>query len=65
MPQITGKEKKIISLRQKCFTEKEIGEGSPYEALSHVLLRGSITVEAALTVPLFLFALTIELSLCC
>lgn len=63
MPQITGKEKKIISLRQKCFTEKEIGEGSPYEALSHVLLRGSITVEAALTVPLFLFALTIVLSL--
>lgn len=63
MPQITGKEKKIISLRLKCFTGKKIGEGSPAEALSHVFLRGSITVEAALTVPLFLFAAAVVLSL--
>ncbi len=63
MPRIIGKEKKIISLRQKCFTEKEIGEKSSSEALSRVLLRGSITVEAALTMPLFLFAAAVVLSL--
>ena len=63
MPQITGKDKKIISLRQKDFTGKGIGESSPAEALSHVFLRGSISIEAALTMPLFLLAAAIILSL--
>lgn len=62
MPQNTGKEKKMISLRQNIRKRKRIGSVSR-EALSHALLRGSLTLEAALVLPLFLFAVATILSL--
>lgn len=63
MPQITGKDKKKISLRHRSFTEKEMEDISSKEALFHALPRGSLTLEAALVLPLFLFAVATLLSL--
>lgn len=62
MPQNIGKEKKG-SLRQIYFKRKPRGQGSPGEALFDVLLRGSMTLEAALIFPLFLFSAAALLSL--
>lgn len=63
MPQNTGKEKKIISLRQRNKKGKSIGKKISREALSHALSKGSLTVEAALVLPLFIFAAATILSL--
>lgn len=63
MPQNTRKEKKIISLRQIIKKGKGIGGMFPREALSHALPKGSMTLEAALVLPLFLFAVSTVLSL--
>lgn len=77
MPQLKRKEKKKISLRQINFKGKSIGGCFPQEALFHALpagrnargisggdvIRGSMTLEAALALPLFLFAVSAILSL--
>ncbi len=63
MPQNKGKEKKIISLRQIIKKGKSIGRKISRGALSHALTKGSLTVEAALVLPLFLFAAATILSL--
>lgn len=61
MPWITGKENGKSSLRQK-YIEKSYG-CSPPKALFHALLSGSLTVEAALVLPIFLFAMIMILYL--
>lgn len=54
MPWIIRKESEKISLSQ---IDKENYKGkSPPKALSHTLLSGSLTVEAACVLPIFLFA---------
>lgn len=64
MPQIIGKEKKIISLRQKIYIGKSIRGHLPRETFFHVLLpKGAMTLEASLVLPLFLFAVSFFLSL--
>lgn len=63
MPQITGKEKKKISLRQIIYTGKGIRGHLPREALFYTLPKGAMTLEAALILPLFLFAVSAILSL--
>lgn len=64
MPQIIGKEKKKISLRQIIYTGKCKSGHLPREALFHVLLpKGAMTLEAALVLPLFLFAVSFFLSM--
>lgn len=63
MPQIIRKEKKKISLRQSVLKGKSIGNIFPKEALFHALPKGSMTLEAALLLPLFLFAIAMMLSL--
>ena len=77
MPRLKRKEKKKISLRQISFKGKSIGGCFPQGALFHALpagraargisgrkiFRGSMTLEAALTLPLFLFAISAILSL--
>lgn len=62
MPQNIGKETKS-SLRHKYLEEKDMGERSLREALFDVLLRGSMTLEAALALPIFLYAVAVLLSL--
>ena len=63
MPQTIRKEKKKISLRQynpiKIINRKK----SHNEALSYALLNGSLTLEAALILPLFLLGSAVILSL--
>lgn len=61
MPQITGKESEKISLRHNGFKGKNLKSNIRTEALFHVLLRGSMTVETALTLPIFLFAMAMIL----
>lgn len=63
MPQTIRKEKKKISLRQIFNKGKSIGGIIPREALVHALPEGSVTLEAALVLPLFLFAVSALLSL--
>lgn len=63
MPQNTRKEKKKISLRQVIKKGKSIGGSFPREALSHAFLKGGMTLEAALVLPLFLYAAATILSL--
>ena len=65
MPQMTRKEKKKISLRQKSWKEIKSGAFVPWEALFHALreCKGAMTLEAALVFPLFLFAVITVLSL--
>lgn len=62
MPWITGKDNEKNSLRQNSKIEKSYGD-SPPKALSHVLLSGSLTVEAALAFPIFLFVVVMILYL--
>lgn len=54
MPWILRKENEKISLSQMCQENKK--GLSPPKALPHALLPGSLTVEAALALPIFLFA---------
>lgn len=61
VPWITGKENEESSLRQN-YIEKSYG-CSPPKALFHALLPGSLTVEAALALPIFLFAMIMILFL--
>lgn len=63
MPQITGKEKNKISLRQIIYTGKDNRGHSSREALFYTLSKGAMTLEAALVLPLFLFAVSAILSL--
>lgn len=64
MSQKIGKEKKKISLRQTIYTEKNIRGHLSREAFFHALLpKGAMTLEAALVLPLFLFAVSVFLSL--
>lgn len=64
MPHIIGKEKKRISLRQINYTGKSIRGHLPRETFFHALLpKGAMTLEAALVLPLFLFAVSFFLSL--
>ncbi len=55
MPQIIGKENEKISLRHYSFKRME--------ALCHTLPKGSLTLEAALSLPVFLFAVGMVLYL--
>ncbi len=61
MPHIIKKERKKISLRQ--YQGKVTGISSLSEALFYTLCKGSFTLEAALILPLFLFAVGMILSL--
>ncbi|NBH13455.1 pilus assembly protein [Lachnospiraceae bacterium] len=63
MPHIIKKERKKLSLRQYYSKGKVMGKASPTEALFYTLLKGSFTIEAALTLPVFLFAAAMILSL--
>lgn len=63
MPRITGKESKKISLRHNGFSEKNFIRFYEPEALFNALLKGSLTVEAALALPVFLFAMAMILFL--
>ena len=53
---ITRKESKEFSLRHQNCKEKSYGIYFPPKALFHAFLPGSLTVEAALALPVFLFA---------
>ncbi len=63
MPHKTRKERNKISLRQICNKGKFSGENLSWEALFHALRKGALTVEAALVLPIFLFAAVTVLSL--
>lgn len=63
MPRITGKESEKISLRHNGFQGKKVKSNTTPEALFHVLLRGSMTVETALALPIFLLAMAMILFL--
>lgn len=63
MPHIIRKEKKKISLRQYDLKGKVQGKISPVEALFYALPKGSFTLEAALVLPFFLFAVAALCSL--
>lgn len=57
MPWITRKESEKFSLRHYNCKEKSYGICFPPKALFHPFLPGSLTVEAALALPVFLFAM--------
>lgn len=63
MPQTIRKEKKKISLRQYSPIKIINRKKSHNEALSYALLNGSLTLEAALILPLFLLGSAVILSL--
>lgn len=63
MPRRIKKERKRISLRQFNIKGKISRGILSWEALSHTLPKGSLTLEAALVLPLFLFAAATVLSL--
>lgn len=58
MPCIIGKECEKISLRQKVFRQTKCRCFSCKEALFQAPFSGSLTVETALALPIFLFAVT-------
>lgn len=58
MPWIIGKEKERISLRQKVFQQRKCRIFPCVKALFQSPFPGSLTVEAALVLPVFLFAMT-------
>lgn len=64
MPQMTRKEKKIISLRQRILKRNKCVGKFPPEALFPALhgCKGALTLEAALVFSLFLFAVITILS---
>lgn len=63
MPQINRKENKKFSLRYKVIKEKSYQKYFKLEALFHVLCSGSMTLEAALILPIFLFTMVMILFL--
>lgn len=63
MPWITRKESEKFSLRHENCKEKSYGIYFPPKALFHAFLPGSLTVEAALTLPIFLFSMIMVLFL--
>lgn len=63
MPRKSRKERNEISLRQIYIKGKSSGENLSWEALFHALPKGALTLEAALVLPLFLFAAATILSL--
>lgn len=63
MPRRTKKERKRISLRQFNIKGKSSRGILSWEALSHALPKGALTLEAALVLPLFLFTAVTVLSL--
>lgn len=60
---ITRKESEKFSLRHQNCKEKSCGIYFPPKALFHAFLPGSLTVETALALPVFLFAATMILFL--
>lgn len=65
VPWITRKENGKISLRHPFCKEKSNRALYPPKALSHAFLPGSLTVEAALALPIFLFLMVTVLYLFC
>lgn len=63
MPWIIGKESEKISLRQKVFRQRKCRCASCLKALFQAPFSGSLTVETALVLPVFLFAMTAVLYL--
>ena len=63
MPWITGKESGKISLRHPFRKEKSNRVSGPPKALFHAFLPGSLTVETALALPIFLFLMVTVLYL--
>lgn len=63
MPRRIGKKSKKNSLKNYCFVRKKARIIPESEALSHALLKGSLTLETALALPVFLLVMITALFL--